>query len=420
MRKIQPSDRLRKEIQNFFQDMGSAEDGAQALSEIVRLASTLMVQEGLEAEQADFVGRPHYQRGEGNGYRSGYKPGYLDTAEGRLEIDLPQVREAHRPFHSNLFERLKGDSEMLEQLALEMYARGLSTRDIEAAFTDENGVCLLSRSGVSEVTETLWKEYEAFQNRDLRALPVVYVFLDALYEPLRMHGIRQEAVLCAWAITSEGDKVLLSLALGNRESFDAWLSFLRDLVRRGLPVPLTVTSDGAPGLLRAIDQVWPHSWRVRCWVHRMRNFKTKVPDPLWPEVKAHLTALRDAPTRAAGEAAAGDFLTRFGQDLPSLCTALSEDLEALLNHLRVPWRHRKHVRTTNLIERSFVEERRRTKTIPRFFNEKSCLKLVHATLIRAAGTWQRIGITATERAQLDLLFQELKIEPATQMKAVAG
>ena len=68
---------------------------------------------------------------------------------------------------------------------------------------------------------------------------------------------------------------MLSLALGNRESFDAWLSFLRDLVSRGLRVPLTVTSDGAPGLLWAIDEVWPHSWRVRCWVHRMRNFKSR-------------------------------------------------------------------------------------------------------------------------------------------------
>ena len=81
-------------FRTFFEDMGSVHHGAQALSEIVRWASTLMVQEGLEAEQADFVGRPHYQRGEGNGYRSGYKPGHLDTAEGRLEIDLPQVREA--------------------------------------------------------------------------------------------------------------------------------------------------------------------------------------------------------------------------------------------------------------------------------------------------------------------------------------
>ena len=91
-------------------------------------------------------------------------------------------------------------------------------------------------------------------------------------------------------------------------------------------------------------------------------------------------------------------------------------MEALLNHLRVPWRHRKHVRTTNLIERSFVEERRRTKTIPRFFTEKSGLKLVHATLIRAADNGQRVGITATERAQLNLLYQELEIQPVKELQ----
>ena len=177
------------------------------------------------------------------------------------------------------------------------------------------------------------------QQRDLRDLSVLYVFLDGLYEPLRMHGIQREAVLCAWAITTEGDKVLLSLALGNKESYDAWLSFLRDLVSRGLPVQMTITSDGAPGLLQAIDEGWP-------------------------KVKAHLNAIRDAPTREAGEATARDVLKRFSKDCPSLCAALSDDLEALLNHLRVPWRHRNHVRTTNLIERSFVEERRRTKNHP--------------------------------------------------------
>ena len=149
------------------------------------MASTFMVQEGLEAEQADFVGRERYERGERNGYRSGYKPGKLDTAEGRLSVALPQVRDAQQPFHSKLFELLKGDSQMLEYLATEMYACGWSTRDIEAAFTDDNGVCLLSRSGVSEVTEALWEEYEAFQQRDLSDIPVLYLFLDGLYEPLR-------------------------------------------------------------------------------------------------------------------------------------------------------------------------------------------------------------------------------------------
>ena len=419
MEKVQPSDRLRKEIRTFLQDMGSVSNGAEALSELVRLATTLMVQEGLEAEQADHIGRQRYERGEGNGYRSGYKPGHLDTAEGRLNIDLPQIRDAHVPFRSRLFDHLRGDSQMVEHLATEMYARGMSTRDIEAAFTDEQGVCLLSRSGVSEVTEALWAEYEAFQQRDLGDTPVLYVFLDGLYEPLRTHGIQKEAILCAWAITTEGHKVLLSTALGSRESYDAWLEFLRDLVQRGLPTPLTITSDGAPGLLRAIDEIWPRSLRLRCWVHRMRNFKAKVPDHMWPEVKAHLEAIRDAPTNEAGEATVADVLTRFAKELPSLCALLSEDLEALLNHQRLPWRHRKHVRTTNLIERSFVEERRRTKTLPRFFTEKSCLKLVHATLIRAAQGWQRVGITATERAQLNALYEALEITPSNEMSAIA-
>lgn len=183
------------------------------------------VQEGLEAEQADVVGRQRYERGERNGYRSGYKPGKLDSAEGRVSVALPQVRDAQQFFHAKLFELLKGDSQRLESLATEMYARGWSTRDIEAAFTDENGVCLLSRSGVSEVSEALWEEYEAFQQRDLSDLSVLYVFLDGLYEPLRMHGIQREAVLCAWAITTEGDKVLLSLALGNKTTMPGFPSF---------------------------------------------------------------------------------------------------------------------------------------------------------------------------------------------------
>ena len=97
--------------------------------------------------------------------------------------------------------------------------------------------------------------------------------------------------------------------------------------------------------------------------------------------------------------------------MPSLCSIFSEDLDALLNHLKLPWTHRKFIRTTNLIERAFVEERRRTKTLPRFFTEKSCLKLVYAVLIRAAKRWQAVHITELEHQQIQLLFQKQKIEP---------
>ena len=108
-----------------------------------------------------------------------------------------------------------------------------------------------------------------------------------------------------------------------------------------------------------------------------------------------------------------------GRRSPCWCACLSEDLAALLNHIRLPWRVRKSVRTTNLAERSFVEEPRRTKTLPRYFTEKSCLKLVHGTPIRASAHWQRNGITALEYRQFELLSAQQKDHTGCPLEAVA-
>ena len=151
----------------------------------------------------------------------------------------------------------------------------------------------------------------------------------------------------------------------------------------------------------------------------MRNFASKVPQSRWHEIKPYLLMIRDAPDLATGQKAVQEFLAKFSKEFPSLCKCLGEDLDALLAHLQLPWRLRKYVRTTNLIERSFVEERRRTKTIPRFFSEKSCLKLVYAVLIRAADRWQRINIAATEYIQLQLIYEERRIAIPAEMEAVA-
>lgn len=424
--KLAPSTQLRNELHAFLQrmDVAAPNDGPGAVSALVRRAATLLIQESLEAEQRDFLGRERYGRqaaagGAAAGYRNGYEPGHVDTAEGRVAVQRPQVRGGERPFHSALYAFLRGHSDVVARRATEMYVRGLSTRDVEAAFTDADGTCLLSRTAVSEVTETVWEEYAAFQQRDLSGLPVLYVFLDGVYEPLRVHGIGREALLVAWAVTLTGEKVLLSLALGNRESHEAWREFLRDLTARGLPTPLTITTDGAPALLRAVAECWPRSLRLRCWVHKMRNVEAKVPAARWPEVKAHLYAIRDAATRATAEVAVQDFLARYGRELPSACACLGEDLEAQLAHLALPWRHRQFVRSTNLCERSFVEERRRSKTIPRCFTEKSCLKLVYATLVRAAAGWHKVPISALERGQLQLLYQQQGLAPSGQVGTAA-
>ncbi len=410
-KRIAPSAKVRQSLDEFLRRGIAQEEWP--TSRLLGLAARLVLQEALEAEQREVVGRERYQRGVAAGapYRNGYRPGGVEGAEGRIEVEVPQVRGV--PGHqSALLQFLGKHSEVLEKLAVEMYARGLSTRDIEAAFQEATGRCLLSRSAVSEVTDTLWGEYEAFCHRELSEYAVIYLFVDAIYESLRLQGGPKEALLCAWGICEDGRKVLLHLALGNKESHADWLEFLRDMVKRGLPPPLTMTSDGAPGLLRALEEVFPQSVRIRCWMHKMQNVLSKLPESAKAEVKSWLAAVRDAPTPEAGRQAAAETLARFERDYPAAMRSLADDLEASLAHLRLPAAHRRYVRTTNLIERGFGEERRRTKVIPRFFDERSCLKLAFAALARAALRWQRIRITEPEHRQLNLLRQELQPDPS--------
>jgi putative transposase len=126
---------------------------------------------------------------------------------------------------------------------------------------------------------------------------------------------------------------------------------------------------------------------------------------------AHVRAIRDAPTHQAGEALAASVIERYADRYPAAVACLGDDLEASLAHLRLPPRHRISARTTNLIERSFEEERRRTKVIPRLLEEKSAMKLVFATLIRASNRWNRLSVSELERQQLVLLRRELGIDP---------
>ena len=201
---------------------------------------------------------------------------------------------------------------------------------------------MLTKSDVSEITETLWAEYEAFRDRSLADFEVQYLFLDAVFEPLRRTGTVREGVLCAWGICTDGRKVLLHLALGNKESLENWLEFLRDMVRRGLRTPLAITSDGAPGLLAAIEQMWPKSLRIRCWAHKSRNVLDKVPEDARSTVKAHLAAIREAATWEAGREAAEEFCEKFGKQYPSAVRSFRDDMDASLNHLKLPETHRKY------------------------------------------------------------------------------
>ena len=168
-----------------------------------------------------------------------------------------------------------------------------STRDVEDAFRDATGELLISKSAVSEITDRLWEDYQTFISRDLSDLEIEYLFVDAVFESLRRHGAK-EALLVGWAIAADGGKHLLHLAVGNKESEACWTEFFRSLLGRGLRLPTTITSDGAPGLVKAIQRVFPGQHPDPVLVPPAREYPAKLPDEAAAEVMAHVYAVRDA------------------------------------------------------------------------------------------------------------------------------
>jgi putative transposase len=300
-------------------------------------------------------------------------------------------------------------SDVLRRLIVEMYAGGMSQRDIEYGLEKALGQFVLSKSTVSELTDTLNQEYEAFRSRDLSGYEVAYLFIDAVYEPLRRWGSKT-GVLCVWAICVDGRKVLLSLSTANRESQESCLEVLRDLLKRGLQTPVTITTDGAVGLTKAIDAIWPKSLRIRCWFHKMQNLQQKVPPQAWPEFKALVADMRDAPSVAEAERRRQELVKRYQLDFPEACRCLLDDAKASLNHLSVPPRHQQYVRTSNLAERAFEEERRRTKVIPQLWTEGGLVKLVFAVLIRVSERWGKKCFSEFEQRQVCSLRTQLKLD----------
>ena len=290
---------------------------------------------------------------------------------GPLESGVPQVADRPEPFVSRVRPGLAGRTAALEQLAVEMYARGLSTRDIEAAFRDASGRSVLSRTAVSQMTERLWQEYEAFAGRDLSEFAVAYLFVDGVAE--RLHaGLPREAVLCAWGITEDGQKVLLHLAPDPRRG---------DVLPAG-PAP------AVPGPSAA------------------QSAKQGAGEPVAGDRRPGSRVLRGG-VAGPGRRAARRRRGRVRARLPSGRAVLSDDFEACIAHRRFPLRHRRVIRTTNLLERLFLEERRRTKIIPHAFGERPALKLMYAAVIRAADRWRGIQVGKFEQRQLRAIRDEL-------------
>lgn len=409
-KKIAPSEQKAQALRALLQGQSEGQNGDELLSLLVRLSTERVLQEALEEEQARALGRGRYEaRGDKSGYRNGYESGTLKTAEGVLHLKVPQIRGQAEPYRSQVWQQMAKTSDVLKKLIVEMYVGGMSQRDIEYGLEQALGHFVLSRNTVSELSATLTEEYEAFRARDLSQEAVAYLFIDTVYEPLRRWG-QKTGVLCVWAICEDGRKVLLSLSTTNSESYESCLEVLRDVVRRGMPTPVTITTDGAVGLTKAVDAMWPKSLRIRCWFHKMQNLQQKVPAQAWPAFKALVVDMRDAPSREQARERREQIEARYQHEFPEACRCLLDDAEASLNHLEVPQRHQQYVRTSNLAERAFVEERRRTKVIPHLSDERSLVQLVFAVLLRVSDRWNKKCFSLFEQHQIRSLRGRLKLD----------
>lgn len=157
-------------------------------------------------------------------------------------------------------------------------------------------------------------------------------------------------------------------------------------------MPLLVTSDGAPGLIRAIQESFSKSKRQRCMVHKLKNISNKLPKNVIHEVMPKIKNVYYQTNREVALIAAKNLIDEYADKYPSAIKCFQEDLDSCLVHMEFPVGHHRYIRTTNLLERAFEEQKRRTKVIPRFFDEKSCLKLIYATLIRVSDKWRRISM----------------------------
>jgi transposase-like protein len=420
-----PTDRIRGHIDELF---AADRPLPEILEEVARLGAQLLMQAALEAEVTEFLGRDRYARAASTedarpGSRNGYREVTVKTTAGPVGLARPKLRGTTAAFASRLFGSHVTKTNALESLVIASFVRGLSVRDVEATLADALGdQAAISKSTVSVICGQIKEEYQAWAARRLDEVTLDYLFLDASF--FRMHpGSPAEPVLAAWGITTDGKPAFVGLAPGTGESADAWHDFLADLKERGLASPLLVISDGAPGLIGAIEQAYPKALRQRCLVHRCRNLLAKVPAGMQAEIKDAYWAifgteeLKTPPGPKLVEiidARIGEFAARYQAMYPAAVKCLLADREGLTAYLRFPAEHHNRVRHSNFIERTFGETRRRVKVIGRLPGETSCLTLVWAVLDRASRGWRGFTMTAAGLRQLQDLRRSLLDPPAQQ------
>ena len=384
-RKVSPADRYGKEL---LKAVGAA---SLDFSGYCRLAAQTMLQSAMEIEVEEFVGRAIYQRrADGQStYRNGYKRRRVATGEGAVELFIPQTRDGIGPFQTAILDAYRRRSETLDAMIPTLFVKGLSVRDISDTFKqvfEDEGV---SPATASRVAQQIYEDFETWRKRSLAGVDLLYLFVDGMHLKLAPERDQKQPVLLAYGILWDGRKVLLHVDVGDRESYEACLGFLRDMTERGLRPPLLYCSDDCPGLRKALKAVWPKSLPQKCQTHKMRNILGKLPRGVQGEMKKQIHRVFRAETYEQGLA------------------RLEKSLAECITCLKLPESHRRRVRTTNTLERLIEEARRRTKVIGPMASEQSGLSLIHAVLVDVSKRWRGIKLTPGDLEKLNALRSEV-------------
>jgi transposase-like protein len=359
-----------------------AAGGSDAISEIVRI----LINEAMRLEREHYLGaRPYERSPERKGYANGYKPKTVKTRVGEIQFEVPQVREGH--FYPEALEKGLRSERALTLAVAEMYIQGVSTRRV-AAITEQLCGTAVTSMQVSRATEKLDEVLEAWRNRPLGEM--VYLYLDARYEKVRMDGqLRDAAVLIASGVGRDGKRRILGVSVSLSEAEQHWRQFMESLVERGLHGVQLIISDDHYGLRKARQAVFTGIPWQRCQFHLQQNASQYVPrKKMQAEVAADIRAVFNAPNRAYAEQYLKQIVTKYAEVASDLADWMEVAIPEGLTVFDFPESHRRRIRTSNMLERVNQEIKRRTRVVRIFPNPSSCLRLVSAILMEIDEDWE--------------------------------
>jgi len=327
--------------------------------------------------------------------RNGYLPRRtVQTGIGDVEIQVPKVRDRSGGgacLRSSLLPPYLKRARSVEELIPWLYLKGVSTGDYQEALAALLGdeAKGLSANTISRLKQHWIEEHRAWCRRDLGERRWVYWWVDGVYSNVRMDD--RVCLLVIVGVTEHGDKELIAVEDGHRESEASWYELLAGLRARGLMQgPKLAVGDGALGFWKALAKLYPDTAHQRCWVHKTANVLEKLPKSVQPKIKAAMHEIWMAETREDAHTAFDQTLKRFEPKYPRAMDCLAKDRDALLAFYDFPAEHWVHIRTTNPIESTFATVRLRSDRMRNCGSRETTLTMVFKLLQSAQKGWKRI------------------------------